>query len=216
MRTSSNWSSPTSSWTCATARSNGAASPSPCSRGNSACWNSDPPSGSGGHPHHAAGRRVGLSLRPPDRGDRRADQPPAPKDRQGPFPAPDPYRARRRLYGQPGRMSVAARLPQPGLSAGLPLRPGRGGGHAGGLGDLLFRHRRIHYRNQSYAGCGVSVDMNQRLASALLLDGFTKSYAGCGFSRPAISLMQIESQPISRNSAAIAANASTVCSGLMV
>jgi len=32
--------------------------------------------------------------------DRRADQPPAPKDRQGSIPALDPYRARRRLYDQ--------------------------------------------------------------------------------------------------------------------
>ena len=33
-------------------------------------------------------------------------------------------------------------------------------------------------RDQSYAGCGMRVDMNQRLASALLLDGFYQIVSG--------------------------------------
>ena len=52
----------------------------------------------GGDPHHAAGKRVGVSLRSPDQCDRRPYQPAARQDRQG-FRGPvAAHRARRRLH----------------------------------------------------------------------------------------------------------------------
>ena len=44
----------------------------------------------------------------------------------------------------------------------------------------------------------------------------TSSYAGAGFSSPAMSLMQIESEPISISRSAISTKSPIVCSGLIV
>ena len=67
---------------------------------------SDAPRRPGRHPHHAAGKRVGISFRSPDQRHRRAHLAPARQDRQGIRGAVAAHRARRRLHDPCARTSV--------------------------------------------------------------------------------------------------------------